>query len=255
MTAPPAPSVPLSPAARREFRTIPVPWLADVYDQPLPEPHVEYPISDGKPMADSDYQWRWVVAIVTGLQAVFDGREDIYIGGDTFWYPVRGNNRVVTAPDAMVAFGRPAGDRGSYKQWEEGDVAPQVVFEVLSHSNTPAEMTEKLGFYERYGVQEYYVIGCQGTPRLVEGYLRRTPGGSLEQLADAELVDWVSPRLGVRFHPDADRDGALVVFRPDGAPFESPLELYRRAQAEKARADALAARLRALGVDPGAERP
>ena len=40
--------------------------------------------------------------------------------------PWKGNRKIRSAPDALTAFGRPKGYRGSYKQWEEGDVAPQV---------------------------------------------------------------------------------------------------------------------------------
>ena len=69
---------------------------------------------------------------------------------------VEGKPEICIAPDALVAFGRPKGDRGSYKQWEEED-APQVVFEVLSPNNRVIEMERKLLFYELYGVQEYYI--------------------------------------------------------------------------------------------------
>ena len=55
-------------------------------------------------------------------------------------------------PDVMVAFGRPRGDRGSYKQWEEGGVAPHVVFEVMSPGNRAGKMAKKFLFYERHGV-------------------------------------------------------------------------------------------------------
>ncbi len=40
------------------------------------------------------------------------------------------------APDVMVVFGRPKGRRGSYKQWQEDNIAPQVVFAILSPSNS-----------------------------------------------------------------------------------------------------------------------
>jgi Uma2 family endonuclease len=58
-------------------------------------------------------------------------------------------------PDVLVALGRPKGERRSYRQWEEDNVAPQVVFEVLSPGNRPGEMDEKFQFYQRYGVDEY----------------------------------------------------------------------------------------------------
>jgi Uma2 family endonuclease len=57
----------------------------------------------------------------------------------------------------MVAFERHKGDRGSYKQWVKDNTAPQVVFEILSPSNRLKEMTKKLQFYDRYGVEEYYI--------------------------------------------------------------------------------------------------
>lgn len=81
------------------------------------------------------------------------------------WYPVEGNNKIRLAPDAMVVFGRSKGDspeatlceRGSYRQWVEGGIAPQVVFEIVSPGNRMAEMSRKLHFYEQYGVEEYYI--------------------------------------------------------------------------------------------------
>jgi Uma2 family endonuclease len=54
-------------------------------------------------------------------------------------------------------FGRPKGDRGSYQQWQEDNIPPQVVFEVLSPGNRLTEMLKKFKFYERYGVEEYYM--------------------------------------------------------------------------------------------------
>lgn len=48
------------------------------------------------------------------------------------WYPVESHPEIRTAPDVLVVFGRPKGHRGSYKQWEEDNIPPQVVFEILS---------------------------------------------------------------------------------------------------------------------------
>ena len=74
----------------------------------------------------------------------------------------------------MVAFGRPKGYRGSYKQWEEDGIAPQVVFEILSPGNRRDEMVRKFAFYERYGVEEYYIYDPD-TGDLTAGSQR--PGG------------------------------------------------------------------------------
>ncbi len=122
-----------------------------------PTKPIIYPDSDGKPIADNTKQFEWIVTIAGGLQALFADNPNVFVAGDLLWYPVEGDNKTRIAPDALVAFGRPQGHRGSYKQWEEGGIAPQVVFEVLSPNNTPQEMADKLAFYDRYGVEEYYL--------------------------------------------------------------------------------------------------
>ena len=226
---------------------------------PLPAPSTEivYPDSDGQPMADNTRQFRYIVTIQGGLAALFADRPDVFVAGDLLWYPVEGNNRLRAAPDVMVVFGRPPGDRGSYQQWQENGLAPQVVFEVLSPGNTVAEMTRKFRFYERYGVEEYYVYDPDRGS--LDGWLRR--GEYLEDVPDME--GWVSPRLRVRFSLDGHD---LVLYRPDGRRFETFLELEQRAEmerqraemerqraeVERQRAERLAERLRALGVDPDA---
>src|SRR5512147_3173235 len=118
---------------------------------------IVYPESDGKPMADNTKQFRWIVTIQGGLDALFKDDPNVFVAGDLLWYPVEGKPSVRMAPDVLVVFGRPKGDRGSYQQWREDEIAPQVVFEVLSPGNSLVEMLEKLRFYERYGVEEFYI--------------------------------------------------------------------------------------------------
>jgi hypothetical protein len=61
-----------------------------------------------------------------GLDALFDDNPNVFVAGDLLWYPVEGKPSIFTAPDAMVVFGRPKGDRRSYLQWQEGNIPPQV---------------------------------------------------------------------------------------------------------------------------------
>lgn len=187
-----------------------------------------YPDSDGKPMADNTRQFRYIVMIQGGVAALFADNPNVFVAGDLLWYPVEGNNKLRTAPDTMVVFGRPPGDRGSYMQWREDGLAPQVVFEVLSPGNTPAEMKRKRLFYERYGVEEYYEYDPDRGQ--LRGWLRRD--NELQAIADME--GWISPRLGVRFTLEGSD---LVLYRPDGRRFETFLELEQRAEAERQRAE------------------
>ncbi|MBE9032878.1 Uma2 family endonuclease [filamentous cyanobacterium LEGE 11480] len=177
-----------------------------------PDTEIIYPDSDGRPMADNTKQFEWIVLIKKNLDALFAERPDVFVAGDLLWYPVEGEPKIRLAPDAMVVFGRSKGDRGSYQQWKEGGVAPQVVFEILSPGNTRREMERKLLFYERYGVEEYYIYDPDAYS--LEGWLRHEPG--LEPIE--AMQGWVSPRLGIRFELLPDN---LVIYRPDGEPFLS----------------------------------
>jgi Uma2 family endonuclease len=220
-----------------------------------PKPKVIYPDSDGKPMADNTLQFRWIVTIEGGIDALFAQRLDVFVAGDLLWYPVEGDPSICTAPDTLVAFGRPKGYRGSYKQWEEGGIAPQVVFEVLSPSNRHKELIHKFLFYERYGVEEYYVYDPDHNT--LEGWLRR--GDRLEEVP--RMAGWVSPRLGVRFELT---ETELELYGPDGTKFLSYVELaaqrnqlaaerdqaLQQAAEQARRAEALAAQLRAQGIEP-----
>jgi Uma2 family endonuclease len=216
---------------------------------------IVYPTSDGEPMADNTKQFRWLMTIKGGLDTLFMDRADVFVAGDLLWYPVEGEPTIRRAPDALVVFGRPKGDRGAYLQWLEDDIAPQVVFEVLSPGNTLREMSRKLDFYDIYGVDEYYLYDPDKND--LAGWVRRN--NRLHPIEQIE--DWSSPRLNVRFTLDHH---TLHIIRPDGTEFLDYVELERRREAEqaradreqvradreRARADLLAERLRALGINP-----
>ncbi|HSM82263.1 MAG TPA: Uma2 family endonuclease [Nodosilinea sp.] len=216
---------------------------------------IDYPDSDGQPMADNTKQFRWIVVIKENLELLFADDPQVFVAGDLLWYPVEGNNTIRQAPDAMVVIGRPKDDRGSYRQWEEEGIAPQVVFEILSPGNRFGEMLRKLGFYDRYGVEEYYIYDPD---KLELTGLQRGETGL--EVIDA-MDGWVSPRLQIRFQMT---DSGLEIYRPDGQRFLTYTELgqllerereradqeQERAEQERDRADRLAAQLRAAGLEP-----
>lgn len=224
--------------------------------QLIKERTIDYPTSDGHPMAENTLQFQWIVTIKEGLEALLRHTPAVFVAGDLLWYPVQGNNRLRRAPDAMVAFGRPKGYRGAYLQWEEDDIPPQVVFEVLSPGNTAREMQDKFKFYDQYGVEEYYVYDPHS--HQLNGWQRQK--GQLTAIEP--MTGWVSPRLGIRF--EVTPDDGLTIYDPDGQPFLTYVELavdrdqaQRRALQERQRAEQaeyraqqLAAKLRAMGIDP-----
>jgi Uma2 family endonuclease len=237
-----------------------------------------YPDSDGQPMADNTKQFRWIMVIYYNLEWLFARDSRVFVAGDLLWYPVEGNNKLRQAPDVMVVFGVEKGDRGSYMQWKERGIPPQVVFEILSPGNTLTEMNKKQVFYNRYGVEEYYLYDPDKND--LSGWLRGAEGLDVIE----EMSGWVSPRLGICFERSEE---TLQLFRPDGTPFATYSEISQqlatalqdveqerqraeqerqqaeqerqraeqerqRAEQERQRAERLAEQLRALGIDPDA---
>jgi Uma2 family endonuclease len=194
---------------------------------PAPGP-IDYPETDGKPMAENTLQLQWIVTLYDNLATLYADNPDVFVGGDQLWYPVEGRPDIVTAPDVYVIFGRPKGHRSSYKQWEEGNVPMTVVFEVLSPGNTQQEMADKQAFYDEYGVEEYYLYDPDANRLQV--FLRHG-----EVLRRERMVqDHVSPRLGIRFDLSTPE---MTVYVPDGTPCRSfqdvaDAEKHARQQAE-----------------------
>jgi Uma2 family endonuclease len=193
-----------------------------------PPSPVVYLECDGQPLVDNTRQLRWITTLYGNLAALFDDRPDVFVAADLLWYPVEGQPEVRTAPDVLVVFGRPKGDRGSYRQWEEDNVPLTVVFEVLSPGNTWTEMDDKQVFYEEYGVEEYYVYDPD-TNRLT-AFVRR--GDVLRRVRPVQ--GHVSPRLGIRFDVSGTE---LVVYRPDGQRFLTFPELEAARRQAEQRAD------------------
>jgi Uma2 family endonuclease len=237
--------------------------MSTTFTQP-PQATVQYPDDDGQPMSENTLQFKWIVLIKEGLETLFRRDPNVFVAGDLLWYPEEGKPKIRQAPDVMVVLGRPKRERGSYKQWEEDGIAPQVVFEVLSPGNRLDEMLRKFRFYEKHGVEEYYIYDPDDGELL--GW-RRGDGG-LEEIT--EMNGHVSQLLEIRFEP-GEGPNNLRIIGPDGQRFLTHQELMeqaeaerqraeterqraeterQRAEAERRRAERLAARLRELGIEP-----
>lgn len=216
--------------------TLPQPnWDFDL-DQPNygPDYDPRFPESDGLPMAENTEQYAWIVLIKENLEILFASRPDVFIAADLFWYPVESERVPPLAPDTMVVFGRPKGRRGSYKQWREQNIPPQVVFEIESPGNTRRELQKKFEFYQTYGVEEYYLYRPdQEVPAesRLQGWQRQPQG----LVPIDRMHGWISPRLGIRFEKPPGQE--LRLYRPDGIPFLSSVEIAEQAQQERQRAE------------------
>jgi len=162
--------------------------VADAPAATPPPGAMDYPSSDGKPLAENDPQLHAILYAVGALRVYYGARPDVYVSGDLLVYYEEGNPRVSVAPDAFVVFGVEDRVRMNYKVWEEGK-GPDFVLEVASPSTWREDVRRKPAIYASLGVREYFLfdpLGVHYTPRL-RGY--RWVAGEYERLTAVESID------------------------------------------------------------------
>ena len=131
---------------------------------------IEYPSSDGEPMAENDWQYTALTDTVSTLRVRYQGRDDVYVAGDMLIYYRMNRNDISVAPDVYVVFGAAGSQpRDSWLVWREGR-APNFVMEIASPSTWRRDATEKRRIYADMGVTEYARFDPTGdhfTPPLV----------------------------------------------------------------------------------------
>ena len=171
---------------------------------PLPyEPEIEYPESDGKPMAESDVHLAVMMHLVQGLRDHFADDPEVYVAGNLLLYYEEGK-RVSVAPDLFVVRGVPDHQRDTYLLWREGR-GPCFVLEVTSKSTRDEDLSTKKVLYRRLGVVEYFLFDPRDEylePRF-QGF--RLAGGAARDyrpVPSSSGGSLVSQTLGVAFHPE-----------------------------------------------------
>ena len=131
---------------------------------------IEYPSSDGEPMAENKWQYVAMTDTTSALENQFIHRPDVFVGSDMLMYYRMNDNATRVAPDVFVVFGA-AGKhfRDSWIVWREGK-APDFVMEVASPSTWQRDAAEKRDIYAGMGVTEYWRFDPTGehfAPQLV----------------------------------------------------------------------------------------
>ena len=149
---------------------------------------IEYPCSDGKPMAENDAQRDAIMYAIGALRIHFADRPDVYVSGDLLIYYEEGNPRASAAPDTFVVFGAENRQRQTYKLWEEPKV-PDFALEVASANTWRDDEGRKHALYERLGVREYWQYDPTGGHLGVRLKGHRLVGGVYEPQPVAESMD------------------------------------------------------------------
>ena len=93
---------------------------------------IDYPESDGEPMAETDSHLTLIAYLLAMLRSFFESRE-VYVGGNMLMYYEEGDPTQCVAPDLFVVFNTTPERRRSWFIWKENK-APDVIFEFTSKS-------------------------------------------------------------------------------------------------------------------------
>src|SRR3954453_607554 len=104
---------------------------------------IEYPSSDGQPMAETPEHLLLMVALISALRYYFKPQRDVYVIGNMFLYYRKGDSGARRAPDIMVVKGvDPTVKRRSFKTWVE-NALPAAVIELTSQETAEEDLEIK----------------------------------------------------------------------------------------------------------------
>lgn len=142
---------------------------------------VEYPCSDGIPMAETE---RHAMATMDARHALgwhFRERPDVYVGVDMLVYYVEGDPKRSVAPDVFVVLGAPKlPPRDNWLVWAESGRTPDFVLEITSKATQAVDEGRKRRLHRELGVSEYWQYDPTGDyldhalkgSRLIDGRYR-----------------------------------------------------------------------------------
>jgi Uma2 family endonuclease len=216
---------------------------------------LDLPAEDGIPM-ESNWHRIEMNLLIDSVHAQWHDRTDYFTGGNMFIYFSLEQVRYKSyrGPDFFVVKDvDSARNRESWIVWEEDGRYPDVIVELASPSTIKVDLGIKKALYEHtFHTSEYFcydpsphtLVGW----RLTGGVYEEIPSNAQGWLWSEQLNVWLGTWEGefqrvtatwLRFYT---ADGQLVLTQGEAA--------IQRAEAERQRADQLAAKLRALGVKP-----
>ncbi|NEO32992.1 MAG: Uma2 family endonuclease [Symploca sp. SIO3C6] len=224
-----------------------------------------------EPEMESSLHYMQLLLLVTCLEWWWRGREDFFIGANLTIYFSRQQlrNRDFRGPDFFLVKGIQKQPRNAWVVWEENGKYPDVIIELLSNSTADTDRGIKKNLYqEQFRTPEYFWF----SPETLEFAGFRLVGTQYQPIA-ANNIGWLWSEtlklyLGIS-------QGQLRYFTASGeripTPGEAAQQEQQRAQQEQQRAqqeqqraqqaellleqerqkvEKLAARLRAMGIDP-----
>lgn len=209
---------------------------------PLEKQPVEYPTSDGKPMAETTLHRVVMQDLIHGLESHFRTVPDVWVGGNLFLCYQEGNPGAALAPDVLFARGVAKYPRDNYLLWQERP--PGLIVEVTSRSTKREDLGKKKDIYQRIGIEEYVLFDPYGEylkPRLQGFQLTRAGYEPMSLERDGGLF---CRTTGLLLRPEGTR--ARLVEPGTGKPLPWPDEEAAVRQAAEAARQAAEERARIL---------
>ncbi len=194
-----------------------------------------------EPAMESTEHLAQLLLLLESIELYWKERTDFFAAGNLTIYfsPKQLKNEKFNGPDFFVVLGAERKPRRSWTVWHEGGRYPNVIVEVLSRSTKKFDQGLKKQVYQDiFRTPEYFWFD----PETKEFSGFRLVDGQYEPLTpDTSGRRW-SAQLGLFL---GVHEGMLRYFTKEGALVPAGRELAERA-------DRLAEKLRALGVDPDA---
>jgi Uma2 family endonuclease len=203
-----------------------------------------------EPEMESSLHYAQLALLVGCLEWLWHDRQDFFIGANLTIYFSRQQlkNRDFRGTDFFLVKNTQKRPRRSWVVWEEEGNYPDLIIELLSESTAAIDRGLKKNLYEsRFRTPEYFWF----SPETLEFRGYRIDGGHYAEIEPNDQ-GWrwsqeLELYLGVVDHKlrYLNQAGELIP-----TPAEAAQQAQLQAEQERQRAEQLAERLRAMGVDP-----
>ncbi|MDX2217139.1 MAG: Uma2 family endonuclease [Oculatellaceae cyanobacterium bins.114] len=205
-----------------------------------------------EPPLESYLHLQQMMLLIKCLDWLWQDRNDYFAAGNlTIYYSSqRRKSEDFRGPDFFVVLGTERKPRKSWVVWEENGQYPNVIVELLSDSTAQTDRGLKKEIYQDiFRTPDYFWFDPESLE--FEGF--HLVDGAYQEIPLTDQGHRWSQQLGLFL---GIHDRQLRFFTANGELVQTPEEAAAIAQAtteaERQRADRLAAKLRELGVDPTA---
>ena len=211
-----------------------------------------------EPEMESSLHYAQLALLVSCLEWFWRDRNDFFIGANLSIYYSHDQlrHREFRGPDFFLVRNTEHRPRNAWVVWEEGGRYPDVIIELLSTSTEQVDRTTKKQLYQdHFSTAEYFWFHPETLElagfRLVDGIYRPILGDDRDWRYSEQLGLFLGVHEGqLRYFSE---DGELIATAAETAQQETLRAEQAQAEADREhqRAEALAAKLRSLGIDPG----